>query len=384
MISTELTGMAGYMLHMAPVVFMYNRQPLILQGLELPDGEAIAVTVENTETGETHTETRRVRSGRVDFDLSGAMRHLSPDVANVFRLHEENFPGAYVPFAARVDYNGTQVAALSFTGLYGALPPDGSYGTDTRNVTLYKYYPTIVRLWRREGDEFAVLDADNPGYFAILPIEVEPDQPFVDIDLYSMLGWVAQEGDLVAEAFVQALEEGRTVNALLPSPHIYGGGGNMDFGEQPVRLHLETGPEAGPAVFLRWLRRDGTTGQHLFSPGMLQTDAAQRSAAARYIAGNPLARDDYEGMNISNPVIQDFIETRKLSLGTLCRTTEEFDYLRELTVSPVVDIYDPDQDSWTRVNVLPGSYTRSQKFNTPHAQTFEVTIEYPTHDTITI
>ena len=33
MISTELTGLAGYVHHMPPVVFMYNRQPLILQDL---------------------------------------------------------------------------------------------------------------------------------------------------------------------------------------------------------------------------------------------------------------------------------------------------------------------------------------------------------------
>lgn len=384
MISTELTGLAGYVHHMPPVVFMYNRQPLILQDLELPDGDAITVTVENTETGEAHTETRRVRSGRVDFDLSGTMRHLAPDVANVFKLHEGEYPAAYVPFAVRVGYEGDQVAALSFTGLYGALPPDGSYGSEPRTLTLYYYYPNAVRLWRNAGGSFVVFDADNPGYEARLQIDTE--QPFVDGDLFSALRSSADSGDFVAARFVQDLENGRTANVYLPVRVLYSGGGASTEGLDPqyTRLRLDTTkPEAGQ-VFLRWLRRDGTYGQKLFYPGTLQTDATQRTVATRYLAGNPLERDAHDGMSISNPVAQDFIETRKLTLGAQCRDAEEFDYLRDLTVSPVVDVYDSDRDTWTRVNVLPGSYARSQKFKTPHTQTFEITIEFPAHDTVTI
>ena len=367
MITTNLSGLAGELMHMTSVVFMNNRQPFIVDGLDLEDGELLEVTV--TCNGSSYTEARRVHQGRVVFDLSGAMRQLSPDVTDVFKTKTPR-----VRFTVQLMYGAQTLKTLSFIALYGALDQMEGYHAAPAARRVWMNYPQTFAMWRDNAGEYIVASPDGQRDVALKNIL----QDMTEVDL---IGALRAASDTTADRYLRTLDKGGEVTVLLSSRSVTPLTDAAE-GYWKVRLCADLTPR-GTGTYLRWLQRDGSFAYWHFKQGDLQTDAAQRSAFSRYVEGDPLAPVDGQ---LRSSVLQDFVETRKQVLGTDCKDNEEYYYLCGLACSPVVDrLFTVNGvDFWQRVNVVPGGHVRSQRYGTPRHQTFEVTIELPAHNTVTL
>lgn len=367
MITSNLTGLTGELMHMPSVVFMNNRQPFIVDGLELEDGELLEVVVACN--GHSYTEARRVHQGRVVFDLSGAMRQLSPDVTDVFSTRSPR-----VRVTAQLMYGTRTLKTIAFTALYGALDQMEGYHMAPATRRIWMNYPQTLAMWLNDSGKYVV--ASDEGRPSLVLQNIIQDMTEVDlIDAFRSIS------DNTADHYLRTLDKGGEVTVLLSS-RLVSPITDATTGYWKVRLCADLTPR-GSGTYLRWLQRDGSFAYWLFKQGDLQTDAVQRSAFTRYVDGDPLAP---VAGQLRNPVQQDMMETRKQVLGTDCRSNEEYYYLCGLACSPVVDrlITVNGVDYWQRVNVVPGGHARSQRYGTPHHQTFELTIELPAHNTVTL
>lgn len=353
-------------------VYMYSPFPVIVESASLSD---VSLHVTCRDTGLRHSETRALFDGRAEFDLARIVQLLAPDVDGVFgmNLTLDGEASPYVELEFELDApSGAVLITRELLGLYGTQDQlDERFGPQRRRV--WVNYPQTLQIWKDSADEMRIT-GDFGDFYP--PINATGSTAMVEMNL--PLHWDYFGGEELRDA----LKAGKTTNVDVSC--VFGG---LDTVKDQDFYSLVLVPDLTPlgaGTYLRWLHRDGTFGYWCFRNGALRTDAAQRSVFLRHVEGNP---SEAVGDRYRNGVKQDFRATRQLSLGAKCETLEEFEYLCGLATSPVVDrmVILPDGDiRWQRVNVVPGSYARDVTYNTPSLQDFEITIELPERNTVTL
>lgn len=354
-------------------IYMYSPFPIIVESTSLT---SVSLSVTCWDSGRSHTETRSVHDGRAEFDLSRIAQLLAPDVDGVFQMNttQENEPSPYVTFSLDITASdGTMLLARELYGLYGALDQtEARFGAEHRRV--WCNYPQTLQVWQNTSDEF-ILSGEGIDEDDFYP-SISGSALMYEIDLWGHLHRATQTQELYA-ALISGKPAGISVSCR------FGGTDTLvPKGQYELTLVPDLAPR-GEGTYLRWLHRDGTFGYWHFQNGALKTDASQRQVFSRHIEGNPA--EPVSG-NYWNGAHQDFSESRQLALGALANSAEEYEYLCGLATSPVVDrlVTVGGEDRWQRVNVVPGSYARSMRRSTPNGQLFEVAIELPQRNTVTL
>lgn len=353
-------------------VYMYSPFPVIVESASLSD-----VRLFVTCGGRSHTETRALFQGRAEFDLARIVQLLAPDVDGVFGMNPTQ-DGEACPYVA-VEFeleapDETVLTTCALWGLYGTQDQlDERFGPQRRRV--WVNYPQTLQIWKDSSSEmFITGDFIDGDFYPALSLPVAA--PMTEMSLPIHLG----EG--LGAALRDALNSGKTADVSVSCAF-----GGTDTLEERGFYDLALVPDLTPlgaGTYLRWLHRDGTFGYWCFRNGALNADAAQRSAFSRHLDGNPA---EPQGDRYRNGVKQDFREARQLSLCAACETLDEFEYLCGLAASPVVDrmVIMADGDiRWQRVNVMPGGYARNVRYATPSLQDFEIIIELPERNTVTL
>lgn len=379
-------------------VYMYSPFPVIVESASLA---SVEMYVYCRNTGRSHSEKRSLHEGRAEFDLSRIAQLLAPDVDDVFSMNPSQDGEAcpYVSLEFDIEApDGTVLSTQTLWGIYGAMDAlDERFGSQRRRI--WVNYPQTLQVWEDSSEEMLITgDYINGDFYPSLSLL--DGTPMVEMDLQLHLG------ELGGQDLRAALKSGKTANVYASCAF-----GGIDTLEEQDLYSLALVPDLTPlgaGTYLRWLHRDGTFGYWCFRNGALNADVGQHSAFRRHISGNPA--EPQNGI-YRNGAKQDFRATRRLSLGAKCETLDEFEYLCGLASSPVVermvivpveemlvsgdDLALLDGDSlqlmvargdirWQRVNVVPGSYARSVRRNTPSLQDFEIVIELPERNTVTL
>ena len=371
MITSPLTGAAGTVqLPNLRAFYMFSPFPIIVKSTELSN---VVLQVTCTTTGRSHSETRYLHDGAVEFDASRIALLLSQDVDEVFTMHPSQDDEAcpYSALTLTLTSGTTTLWSSLFFGVYGAMDQLEERGRNERR-RLWMNYPQTIQIWRDLSGEFWI-ESDQDGD-RVLNLPTLPGVPVVEMIATRHLSELPKMTAALSDGLVQTM----TVSTLF--------GGRDALTDERTWYDLTLVPDLSPrdsGTFLRWLHRDGSIGYWLFKNGALQTTAAQRSTFTRNLSGNPAepVKDQYR-----NSIKADFVEARQMSLGAQCADLAEYEYLCGLATSPVVErlVTVDGQDRWQRVNIVAASYSRNMKFNTPRTQSFDVTIELPARNTVTL
>jgi len=350
-------------------VYMYSPFPVIVESAGLA---SVGLNVTCATSGRIHTETRSLHDGRAEFDLARIAQLLAPDVDDVFRMNPSQDGEACPYVALEFDLetpDGDVLATVPLAGLYGAMDQgETRFGAQRRRV--FVNYPQTLQIWKNSDSEMLIHgDYINGDFYPALSLL--PGTIMTEMDMLLHLG----EGR--GRELLTALRSGKTANVEVSCAF-----GGLDTLEEQDFYSMVLVPDLTPrgeGTFLRWLHRDGTFGYWCFRNGAIKTDAGERSAFRRHVDGNPT---EAVGGAYRNGAKRDFKESRQLSLGTRCETLEEHEYLCGLVTSPVVERLVGDR--WQRVNVVPGSYARSVRYATPSVQAFELIIDLPERNTVTL
>lgn len=356
-------------------VYMYSPFPVIVRSAEL---DAVTLTLTNTMTGASHSETRSLYDGKAEFDIARVAQLLAPDVDEVFRMNlsQDGEAAPYTTMELVLEAPSTEgLLTLTLFALYGAQnQTEERFGKQSRRI--FVNYPQTIQIWKGSSEEMWLSGdyIDGDFYPALSLFPAAPDM--VEMNLMQHI-W---RGEQVA-ALREALVSGKPADISVACRF-----GGVDTLSSRDYYGLKLVPDLTPrgtGTFLRWLHRDGTFGYWHFASGTSTTGAASRTTFMRRIDGNPA-----EPVNgaYRNSVKADFIESRQIGLGTRCATQEEHDYLCGLVTSPVVErlIEVNGANRWQRVNVVPGSYARSMRFDAPSVQPFELAIELPPRNTVSL
>lgn len=355
-------------------VYMYSPFPLIVTSTSLA---SVNLWVSCAATGLLHQETRALHEGRAEFDLSYIARLLAPDVDGVFSrpINQDGEAAPYVELEFELEApDGQVLTTVSLVGLYGAMDAlEERFGAQRRRI--WVNYPQTLQIWRDIYDEIRINGDYLEGDYYPELIDIPSALPMVEMDVPLHLN------ETESQTLRDALKAGNTAEVTLSCR--FGGRDTLQSQDlQYLTLVPDLTPR-GAGTYLRWLHRDGTFGYWCFCNGTVGISAGKYSGFQRRIEGNP--SEPVNGA-YRNAAKQDFTEGRQLSLGTRCETAEEYEYLCGLATSPVVErlVEVNRDDRWQRVNVLPGSYSRSLRYNTPNGQLFEITVELPERNTINL
>lgn len=379
----------GFVHYISSPVFIYSPAPVIVEMPDAPEGYPYTLTLTNQNTGQSYSEKRLIHNGEAHFEISRILQHLmSVEVADVFSASRGKL-GAYDSFHMAVtEVEDRTTYDFYFHAIYGALDQlegfsDIHASDEATPRRLWVNYPQTVRLQRSGMDDFYIQLADG---YKVYPSGVSDEYVYYEVDLmHDLLDIPVNEALYVWRGFL----EGRTQTIGLSSNcSVSRVDGSHYIRDYPtyVRFIPDLSP-VGCGTYLRWLHRDGSFGYWLFKNGDLAVSSKADAKFTRTILDNPAepSHGDTPYVFDRNPSRGDFSEARTLSLGTCVNNQEEFDYLCGLATSPVVDRYLVDEDgeaAWQRVNILPGSYSRSRRFDTPSRRAFEISIELPQRNTI--
>lgn len=368
------------------LIFMYSPAPLFIES-SAPNGYKYTLAVTNDNTGATYEETREMYNRKVYFDLSQILQHLkSMDVTEVFDESREGL-AAYDSFSIQVVSVGEkQHTYFNITAIYGALDQMEEFQNHR-----HRDIPTYRRFWRNFPQTFRVQKSEDDTFYVWLPWDrtlyiegINTDNEFYEVSLEYELSHDAES----QRQFYREIDAGRSVTVGLSASSYVDSGGQVGAQSEPEYIKLI--PDLSPAnsgTYLRWLKRDGSFGYWLFQNGDLTTTVSEDSSYHRTIIEDPavpIYHGDFRAYD-RNPARADYTESRKLSLGAVVTDAWEFDYLQDLSMSPVVDRLIEQRDgemAWQRVNVVPGSYSRNYKRTTPHRSSFEIAITLPQRNTI--
>ena len=357
----------------ALAIYMYSPFPVIVQSFV---HASVTLTLYNAATGMSHSETRKLRLGKCEFDIARTAQILAPDVDDVFRMNlsqdDEAAPYTTVKLELSAQ-DGTVLLTHTLLCVYGAQDQaEGRFMPQTRRF--FVNYPQTLQVWKDSSDEI-LLSGDYLTYDFYPDLSMPSAAAMVEMDLMLHLG------EPSGTSLRNALLSGKTAD--IEASCRFGGFDTLTAQDYyRLRLVPDLAPR-GTGTFLRWLHRDGTFGYWHFENGAMTTGSGVRSAFRRHIDRNPA--EPVSGA-YRNGAKADFSESRQMALGTKCETSEEFDYLCGLVTSPVVErlIEVNGADRWQRVNVVPGSYARNMRFDTPSIQPFELAIELPQRNTVSL
>lgn len=401
------------------VAFMYSPQLIRITGGV--DPLQVTVKVTHMDSGRSYSETRVFHNGAVRFDISRHMQLLAPDIDTLFqRLDTETGPSLGEYFAFRITYRDTDgwdydiLEREDILAMYGTLDQGETYGGSTQR-RLWLNFPQTFNLWESNGGEAAFVFDD--AY-------IHPD---------TTGNGYCHECDLVATLL--ELKDSSGFAKILSRP--------MSTIGLTLRKRIEQGKETAAeqraltlvpdeskdGTYLRWLNRRGEVSYWLFRNSQLRVTSAVDNSFTRFYEDDPAVPVAHA---YNNSQKSDYREARELVLGACGLSREEFEDLCDLATSPLVErllptvaveedagvgIYDggrsqtvhdllvegeanaeteiegsspgsnrvePSQYLWQRVNVAPGSYSRSIRRDTPNRQDLEFVIELPERNRVKI
>ena len=406
------------------IVFMYSRQPIIIEALQRPAGFTSAeIIVKHTASGRSHKETRTAYEGKVEFDISRILQLLAPDVDGVLqRISHEAGQSLTEYFSVLIRYvdettgNSGDLETIHITGMYGTLDAGEIYGAHSQR-RLWVNFPQTFNLWVDELGESAFI-LEN----AYIYPDVAGGEACYECDL---IGTLLSTGDL--EEFKQMLP-GRPQRNIGLTWNL-----RIERGEEiPEEMRVVTlvpdYSKRDEGTYLRWLNRRGEVSYYLFKNSQLRVTTAIEDTFSRWYSGDP---GTPQNGTYNNPMKAQFREGREMIIGAVGVSLDEFEDLCDLATSPVVErlmprvaeedtevgiVYDGGQagtatkvvvDSeageeyevdagdaaapdrlkaddylWQRVNVVAGTFSRNIRRTTPSGQDFEIIIELPERNTI--
>lgn len=384
------------------VAFMYSRQPVVLR-CDTTQPLKVEVSVScSTNGGKTHTETRYLRDGYAELDLSRIFQMTARDVDSFLeRVDYATGSGRSLAevFSVSVKIGGTSVLSLTdeIQGLYGALDAAEVYGSASR-LRHFVNYPQTVNVWKDVLGSFSAKVGDNT---VALAYNAEDKGRCREVSLQEILGAQSLAGPIDI-SWLYRIQEGAQ--------------------SQQNTRRITLVPDATPfgaGAYLRWLNRRGEVAYWHFDKAELETSGDVSETFGRFLSGDPSAP---ENGTYRNSEKRNYGESRRLGLVTSKLSEEEFDELCSLLSSPVVEmlyvaeeyqslglrfdggtatsidyqasvatdaqgadtidggaaaeaaLVSPEQLRWLRVNVDGGSQARSMKRTTPKLHDFQISI----------
>lgn len=131
--------------------------------------------------------------------------------------------------------------------------------------------------------------------------------------------------------------------------------------DQRPLLRIDTDDTADEGIYLRWVDRYGYIAHWLFKVG----DEQRQIAAIREFSRNAYTNyDTHYGWQRGSGRRQSMSRNDIVPLCAPLVTKEQFDYLQDVTSSPIVEMWagkdENDNDRWVGVGVQPATYTKNR------------------------
>lgn len=363
------------------LALMYSPQRVIVTATDTaPSNTAVAVTVQNTASGQSYTEKRAFYQGVAEFDIARPMQLLAPPISNVLTRVDFGGPdGLTEPYELRVelvDTDGRNYTAANYEirALYGALDGGETYGKKTSR-----------RLWVNLPQTFTV----NRSYNGVFAIEVAGQTytvPGADTAQKSAEADIVQ-AVLAGGGSISQLAKAKKLAARVSNSYALTDNNASIAAWRDFTLTPDTCP-ADAGVYLRWLNREGGVSYWMFQRSQSRTTAAVHNSFEVYLPGAPAA--PVSGI-YRNTRRADYREARELILGAIGLSSEEHAELCTLATSPAVEMLVLPDDytggridgpqKWVQVTVTAGTYERDIRRTTPSRQDLEFIIELPERNT---
>ena len=279
-------------------------------------------------------------NGEITFDV-GTYSCALFDIDNISDNRERIQP---VPISVGVvDTNGNSYSSeIQINVIWGAIAPAEEYNGLT-SCRWFSRFPMKLEFFAQAGAK-VYKEIDGKGTHTL--VSTVSDMGIASIDLSE-----AFAGDTVVKK--ATLSVGDFVNVFDET---------FDFtfanyeSEWEITLRKDDTP---CGVFLRWIDKHGFMRYFLFAKGDESTESEDYG---------DLLEQKYSAFGRYYPYIyrqQGKTVMRKVSLAALHLTREEYEYVRSVAFSPVVDMYMGDESdgtaSWLPVLVSSGDTSRSQK-----------------------
>lgn len=367
------------------LTFMYSPQVVTVPGLDA--GESVTVTVTNTATGESMSETKSYYRDAVQFELSRIVQILSGleplDALKRIDYSNTATKGMLQRFSFQIQATGAQYTATAYSWvLPGAMDGGETYGIGRKVMRLFVNYPQSANCWTDSSIPLT-FNSFNRSYNASFNGIQDTDIQAADDICYNskcsevnVLRWLEAHRPSAAAS----LKNGKTITGYYGVSFEVAGGSSEQQDETNKQITLKPDLRT-EGVYLRWLGRNGEAEYWLFTPGKKSVNVAVRNSYTHFSGDLAVP----EGGVLGNSDFQDFSETRTITMGSNDVTLDEFERLCGLATSPVVEMLisnEPGNYLWQRVNVAGGSYERNIRRSTPGLQTFEITVNLPKRNTI--
>lgn len=369
------------------LTFMYSPQVVTVPGLDT--GESVTVTVTNTATGESMSETKSYYKDSVQFELSRIVQILSGleplDALKRIDYSNTATKGLLQRFAFQIQATGAQYNATAYSWvLPGAMDGGETYGIGRKYMRLFLNFPQSANCWTDSSIPLTFNSFNrsyNASYNGIQDTDIQaPDDICANSKCteVNVFKWLEDHRPSAAAS----LKNGKTITGLYGISFEVAGGNSETPDETNKQITLKPDLRT-EGIYLRWLGRNGEAEYWLFTPGKKSVSVAVRNSYTRF-TGDLAAP---VGGVLGNSEYQDYSEARAITMGSNDVTLDEFERLCGLATSPVVEMLvnnEPGNYVWQRVNVAGGSYERNIRRSTPGLQTFEITVNLPKRNTIQI
>ena len=376
------------------LLFMYSPNVIRVEATDLAQSvEGLPVSFRiSSSTGLAFTESRDFHSSAVELDISRLLQLLSPEVGEFFDRPLDK--GAHFGASYRIDLtykdaNGTEHFLGEFTvddgleGVYGSIEPGETYGG-----TVHR------RLWVNVPQTFYVRKASGKVGFTDPKLDAPLQTagfsgyecPYLDI-VASKLGSTIYD----ASPYINRRSLTTTWDKVLSE------GDATAASTREIRITADYS-KPGDGIYLRWINRQGETLYWLFRRSKETVKTGVRESFTVATPADRLAPNSYGRFH--NPRRVEYSETRELTIGSDDVSAEEFAELCSLATSPVVEMLlsgspapssmpaEPELKDrlfppyrWMRVNIAPGTFSRSNKRETPGIYSIEFVVELPERHT---
>lgn len=278
-------------------------------------------------------------NGEITFDV-GPYSCALFDIGNISDNRERIQPVSIS--VGVIDADGNSYSSdIQIDIIWGAIAPTEEYNGLT-SCRWFSRFPMKLEFFAQAGAK-VYKEIDGKGTHTL--VSTVSDMGIASIDLSG-----AFEGDTVVKK--AALSVGDFVN-------VFDETFDFTFANYESEWEITLKKDDSPCgVFLRWIDKHGFMRYFLFSKGEESTESEDYG---------DLLEQKYSAFGRYYPNIyrqQGKSVTRKMNIAALHLTREEYEYVRSVAFSPVVDMYVGDDEgtaSWLPVLVSSGDTGREQK-----------------------
>ncbi len=278
-------------------------------------------------------------NGEITFDV-GPYSCALFDIGNISDNRERIQPVSIS--VGVIDADGNSYSSdIQIDIIWGAIAPTEEYNGLT-TFRWFSRFPMKLEFFAQAGAK-VYKEIDGKGTHTL--VSTVSDMGIASIDLSG-----AFEGDTVVKK--AALSVGDFVN-------VFDETFDFTFANYESEWEITLKKDDSPCgVFLRWIDKHGFMRYFLFSKGEESTESEDYG---------DLLEQKYSAFGRYYPNIyrqQGKTVTRKMNIAALHLTREEYEYVRSVAFSPVVDMYMGDDEgtaSWLPVLVSSGDTSREQK-----------------------